>query len=44
MKIVAFIQDQAEMKKITAALHPPNFHPDFAKATSGQATAGPPQL
>ena len=27
MKIVAFIQDQAEMKKITAALHPPNFHP-----------------
>ncbi len=27
MKIVAFIQDQAEIKKITTALHLPDFHP-----------------
>ena len=44
MKIVAFLQDSEEIKQISAALNLPNFHPDFAKATSGQATAGPPQL
>ena len=27
MKITAFLQDPAEIKKITAALHLPDFHP-----------------
>ena len=27
MKVIAFLQDPAEIKKITTALHLPDFHP-----------------